>query len=137
MTDLISEKAFHCERCGKCCLTVPCVFAQVKYGITKSSGKVCPDLKKNGAGYICLMVDRDPEARKRLITGYCDHPSKVHLKPTFSAVEVVKQVFPDATDDECEFILWEKTGYPAFWNIPKDGWTAKECLETQLRRLKC
>ena len=35
--------------------------------------------------------------------------------------EVVRWHFPDATDEEVEYITWEKTGYPVFWNIPKEG----------------
>ena len=27
--------------------------------------------------------------------------------------ELVRKYFPDASDDECDFLLWEKTAYPA------------------------
>lgn len=50
--------------------------------------------------------------------------------------EVVREYFPGASDDYVDFILWEKTGYPGFWNIPEDGLTVEECLRTQLQRLK-
>lgn len=46
--------------------------------------------------------------------------------------EVVREYFPDATDDFIEYIVWEKTGYPAFWNIPRDGATPEECFRKQL-----
>jgi len=53
-----------------------------------------------------------------------------------TAGDIVREYFPDATDDECEFILWEKTGYPCFWNIPEDGSTPEECFRHQLGRFK-
>ena len=52
------------------------------------------------------------------------------------AYEVVREYFPDATDEECERIIWEKTGWPSFWNIPKDGQTAEECFRKQLGDFK-
>ena len=30
--------------------------------------------------------------------------------------DLVRQYFPDATDEECDFILWEKTGWPEFFD---------------------
>lgn len=30
----------------------------------------------------------------------------------FSAVKVVKFYFPDKSDEECDFILWEETCFP-------------------------
>jgi len=32
------------------------------------------------------------------------------------------------TDDEAEYVIWEHTGFPAFWNIPDDGATPEECF---------
>jgi hypothetical protein len=29
--------------------------------------------------------------------------------------EVVRRVFPDASNDECGHLLWNNTGYPSFW----------------------
>ena len=37
------------------------------------------------------------------------------------------------TDAEVEHVLWEHTGWPAFWNIPADGNTPEECLRKQVR----
>jgi hypothetical protein len=31
------------------------------------------------------------------------------------------------------FVVWEKTGYPVFWNIPEDGDTPEECFRKQLK----
>jgi len=47
--------------------------------------------------------------------------------------EIVREYFPDATDDNIEFLVWEKTGYPEFWDIPKDGNTPEECFRKQLQ----
>ena len=40
---------------------------------------------------------------------------------------IVREFFPDATDRDVDFILWEKTGFPAFW----DG-EPEESLRRQL-----
>ncbi len=49
--------------------------------------------------------------------------------------ELVREYFPAANDREVEFILWEKTGWPGFWE-PSDGKTTEECLRKQLGELK-
>jgi hypothetical protein len=53
-----------------------------------------------------------------------------------NAYEIVREFFPNAHDEECEYIIWEKTGYPQFWNIPKDGATPIECFRTQIKQFK-
>ena len=45
--------------------------------------------------------------------------------------QMVRRYFPDAINDDIEFILWEKTGYPVFWNGDPI-----RCLAQQLRRLR-
>ena len=50
--------------------------------------------------------------------------------------DIIKEYFPDATEEFCEFVLWEKTGYPSFWNIPKDGNTPEECFRKQIMNFK-
>lgn len=49
--------------------------------------------------------------------------------------ELVREYFPNASDDEVEHILWTHTGFPCFWNMPKDGNTPEECCRTQLKEL--
>src|SRR3990167_3285833 len=44
---------------------------------------------------------------------------------------MVRRYFPNASDDEVEFILWEKTGFPCFWRGDP-----VRCLAQQLRRFK-
>jgi hypothetical protein len=135
MKPYYSDK-WECKHCGKCCLTIPCVFAQAKYGLSKGDGKVCPDLVKNGEGYKCLLIERDAEVRQLLLDGSCDDPKLAHLKPTLNAIPIVREFFPEATDGEVDYILWSETGFPDFWNIPEDGWTATQCLRKQLAKIK-
>jgi len=108
------------------------VFAQARYHLTSKSEEVCPELVSDSDGYKCLLVERDSEARDVLITGDCDDPALAHLKKKFDAKLIVKEYFPSATKEEIENILWSNTGYPEFWNIPQDGWTAVQCLRKQL-----
>ena len=126
---------FKCKRCGKCCLTIPCVFAQALYHLTSKSKEVCPELVSDSDGYKCLLVDKDSEAKVVLITGDCDDPALAHLKKKFDVIPIVKEYFPSATKEEVENILWSHTSYPDFWNIPEDGWTSSQCLRKQLREL--
>jgi hypothetical protein len=51
-------------------------------------------------------------------------------------LDVVREVFPDADDDTASHLLWNHTGFPHFWHIPRDGATPPECAVTQLRALK-
>jgi len=50
--------------------------------------------------------------------------------------DVVREYFPGASDDEVGFIVWEKTGFPAFWRIPEDGATGEECFRKQIQDFK-
>ena len=129
------QTEFKCKRCGKCCLTIPCVFAQVMYHLTSKSKEVCPELVNDGNRYRCLLIERDPEARATLMTDDCDDPTLAHLKKKIDAISIVKEYFPAATKGEIENILWTYTGFPDFWNIPEDGWSASQCLRKQLREL--
>ena len=126
---------FKCSRCGVCCLTIPCVFAQVRYHLTSKSKEVCPELVRDGDGYKCLLIERDAEVRDALMTGDCDDPALAHLKKTIDARAVVKEYFPLATGEEIQDILWSRTSFPDFWNIPEDGWTPLQCLRKQLMGL--
>jgi hypothetical protein len=44
--------------------------------------------------------------------------------------DIVREYFPTAKDDELDFILWDKTGWPAFWNGDPET-----CLREQLAKL--
>lgn len=50
--------------------------------------------------------------------------------------DLVREYFPNASYDEVETILWEHTGFPAFWSTPADGLTPVECCRKQLQELK-
>ena len=55
-------------------------------------------------------------------------------EPQQTIADVVREYFPDASDEAVDYILWSKTGAPAFWRIPLDGDTPEACLRTQLAR---
>ena len=46
--------------------------------------------------------------------------------------QVVREYFPDASDENIDSILWEKTGYPCFWETDD----TEACLRKQLQELK-
>ena len=62
-----------------------------------------------------------------------DNGQDIHLHDA-TAADIVREFFPDANDRTVEFLLWEKTGFPIFWNIGPDGGTPEDCLRTQLNR---
>lgn len=58
-----------------------------------------------------------------------------------TALEIAKEVAKDfgieLSDQEADYVIWEQTGFPEFWNIPKDGNSPEECLRTQLKVYFC
>lgn len=52
-----------------------------------------------------------------------------------TAPALAKEYFPDLDDAALDNIIWNGTGFPNFWHIPRDGDTAEECLRTQLRNI--
>lgn len=53
-----------------------------------------------------------------------------------TAHEVAREYFPDKSDDFLEWIIWNRTGFPSFWWMPKDGNTPEECFRKQLNDFK-
>lgn len=49
-----------------------------------------------------------------------------------TAIEIAREIIPDADDEELDFAIWEHTGFPAFWRIGVDGATPEECFRKQL-----
>ena len=49
-----------------------------------------------------------------------------------SALQIAREYFPEATEEEIEYVIWEQTGFPSFWQIHKDGATPEECFRKQL-----
>ena len=48
-------------------------------------------------------------------------------------IELVKEYFPEATDDEADSILWSRTGFPSFFR--EDG-SVEDNLRKQLSKYK-
>ena len=49
-------------------------------------------------------------------------------------IDIAREYFPNESDENLDHIIWEKTGFPSFWQIPKDGKTPEECFRAQLKR---
>ena len=49
-----------------------------------------------------------------------------------NAKEIAREYFPDKPDSFLDFVIWEKTGYPSFWQ-DNDGATPEECFRKQLK----
>lgn len=45
-----------------------------------------------------------------------------------TVAQIVKEYFPRATKEEIDYIVWNETGFPGFWNIPEDGKTILQCF---------
>ncbi|MBV6343649.1 hypothetical protein [Candidatus Magnetobacterium casense] len=45
------------------------------------------------------------------------------------------EILPYANDEELDYIIWEHTGYPMFWDS-SDGSTPEECFRKQLEDFK-
>jgi hypothetical protein len=52
---------------------------------------------------------------------------------SWTLIDVIREYIPNVTEMEAEFIVWEKTGYPSFWDIPTDGQTPEECFRKQVQ----
>ncbi|HUW04789.1 MAG TPA: hypothetical protein VMW01_00875 [Williamwhitmania sp.] len=74
---------------------------------------------------------------KKAARFYSVNQQKVdELCQQMKGIDVAKEYFPDATEGEAGYILWNETGFPAFWRIPEDGNTPEECLRKQLADFK-
>lgn len=58
------------------------------------------------------------------------------LKGQRSIADVVREYFPDIDAGEMDFVLWNQTGYPAFWSSPTPDNSPEDCLRHDLARLK-
>jgi len=50
-------------------------------------------------------------------------------------LEIARQELPGLSDEELDYILWEHTGFPGFWDNA-DTETIEDCLRRQLRTYK-
>lgn len=51
-------------------------------------------------------------------------------------IELVRHYFPDVTDEQADYILWEYTGFPEFWSLNRWCPTPTARCRKQLRQLK-
>lgn len=58
------------------------------------------------------------------------------MNKSYSVASVVREYFPDASDEVVEIIVWGHTGYPCFWSIPEDGASPLECFRKQLKEFQ-
>ena len=50
--------------------------------------------------------------------------------------DVLLLELPHLSDEDREFVAWEFTGWPCFWNIPADGPSPVWCFRKQLREFR-
>ena len=48
-----------------------------------------------------------------------------------TALELAREVFPGKTDEDLDYVLWNRTGFPAFW--PARFKTPETALRAQLK----
>ncbi len=64
-----------CIRCGGCCKAVPCYLAQIWWGLTRESGRSCPELQENDGGtYTCLAMAKNDMMRREILGTGCHYP---------------------------------------------------------------
>lgn len=51
-------------------------------------------------------------------------------------LDIAREYFPDLDDRQLTDLIWHFTGFPHWWNIPKDGATPEECFRKQLAVLR-
>lgn len=51
-----------------------------------------------------------------------------------TALDVAREVFPDVPQDELEYTIWNRTGFPSFW--PARYKTPETALRGQLKAFK-
>lgn len=56
---------------------------------------------------------------------------KTKYQYTKTPIEIAREYFPDCTDEQLGYILWNHTGFPCFW----DG-DPETCMRQQLQDYK-
>jgi len=70
-----SVRGMKCIRCGGCCKTVPCYFAQIYYNLTAQTKTLCPELAQNKDGtYTCKRMLWDVTLKGALLGTGCHYP---------------------------------------------------------------
>ncbi len=55
------------------------------------------------------------------------------MAPDDAVRAMAAEIGIDLSSKDVEYIIRNKTGYPAFWHIPRDGATPVECFLKQVR----
>lgn len=80
-----------CTRCGECCKTVPCIFAQVRFGVDDWKGKQCPEFKmENGIAY-CEWIEREDWMKEAFVGTGCEKPIHAKTKNNMSFLDVIRK----------------------------------------------
>lgn len=48
-----------------------------------------------------------------------------------TAIDIARDVFPEASIEELDHIIWERTGFPCFWSL-RDGQSVENKIMEQL-----
>jgi hypothetical protein len=86
-----TKTTIKCTRCGECCKTVPCIFAQIKYCITKFDNKPCPELRYENGLAVCDWIEREDWMKEAMIGTGCDKPFPAISKNSMTFMGVVKE----------------------------------------------
>jgi hypothetical protein len=87
-----TKTTIKCTCCGECCKTVPCIFAQMRFGIDEWNVKPCPEFKEENGVATCSWIERDPWMQHNFLGTGCEKP--VYAKKpegTMSLLDVVKE----------------------------------------------
>jgi len=53
--------------------------------------------------------------------------------PIETARRIASEYGLSMDEGDLGYVIWNCTGFPAFWDIPRSGANAQECFEKQLR----
>lgn len=86
-------------------------------------------------------VVMDPTDRLGAILAALKIPKEKNIKEKnmMALIEIIQDeafraVGKTPTIDTAEYVLWEHTGYPSFWQINKENPTPEACLRAQVRK---
>lgn len=53
-----------------------------------------------------------------------------------SIADIVREYFPEVDDEDIDFIVWDNTGWPAFWSTPCTDDGPEDCFRHDVARMK-
>lgn len=81
----------------------------------------------------CDYCKRDPKTKPCKFEDRHRDPRSIETNHRITWRQVVRSASPRRlSDDEVDYILWNRTGFPEYWDIPADGKTPEECCRKQL-----